>query len=164
MNNVFIFRVQVIKFVFQVLLGFIHFLYAFYSWLVDQTLFKQPDPWRNRSIDCYGKYKLTKKPNHLVVSVCQEEVFYEHLAKLLAWSLFLDVPVVSFYHNENGNEQWYNIIMFVTIAHGRLICVFYRCSTLPSLGTWQSNVCNYELTLYMINRSKSVEELKIIKS
>ncbi|VVC26020.1 Decaprenyl diphosphate synthase-like [Cinara cedri] len=102
MNNVFVFRIHVIKFVFQVLLGFAHFLYAFYTWLIDQTLFKQPDPWRNQSIDVYGKYKLTKKPNHLVVSVCQEEVFYEHLAKLLSWALFLEVPVVSFYHNENG--------------------------------------------------------------
>lgn len=40
-----------------------------------------------------------------MVSVCQEEVFYEYLAKLLAWALYLEVPVISFYHNENGTDQ-----------------------------------------------------------
>lgn len=114
MNNVFIYRAHMIKFLFQLLLGFVHFLYALYAWLNDQTLFKQPDPWRNRFIDGLSKYKLTKKPNHLVMSVCQEEVFYEYLAKLLAWALFLEIPVVSFYHNENGNKYWYGIIMLVS--------------------------------------------------
>ncbi|XP_022182295.1 dehydrodolichyl diphosphate synthase complex subunit nus1 [Myzus persicae] len=102
MSNLLVYRTLLIKFAFSSLLIFLHFLYAFYSWLVDQTIFKQPDPWQNRSINGYKKYRLKKLPNHLVVSVCQEEVFYEYLAKLLAWALFLEVPVVSFYHNENG--------------------------------------------------------------
>lgn len=102
MNNIFIFRTHMIKFAFQALLIFLHSIYNFYSWLVDQTIFKQPDPCRNRSIDSCKKYSLVKRPNHLVVSVCQEDVFYEYLAKLLAWALFLEVPVVSFYHNEDG--------------------------------------------------------------
>lgn len=103
MNNLLVYRTLLIKFAFSSLLIFMHFLYALYSWLIDQTVFKQPDPWQNRSVNGYKKYQLKKLPNHLVVSVCQEEVFYEYLAKLLAWALFLEVPVVSFYHNENGN-------------------------------------------------------------
>lgn len=34
--------------------------------------------------------------------MCQEEVYYDSLARVLAWALYLEVPVVSFYHNENG--------------------------------------------------------------
>lgn len=103
MKNAFFHKTYVIKFVLQALLVFIHFLYALYVWFVDRKLFWQSDPWRNRTVETHKKYRLVKIPNHLVVSVCQEEVFYEYLAKLLAWALFLDVPVISFYHNENGN-------------------------------------------------------------
>lgn len=103
MYNFFIFRTHVVKFAFQALLMFLHSIYNFYLWIVDQTIFRQPDPCRNRSVDSYKKYSLVKRPNHLVVSVCQEKIFYEYLAKLLAWALFLEVPIISFYHNEDGN-------------------------------------------------------------
>lgn len=100
------YRSAVVRFAFSALLGLAHFLYAFYSWLTDQTVFGCPDPWRDRSADgVRDKYALTKRPGHLVVSVCQEELYYEHLARLLAWALFLDVPVISFYHNANGNAN-----------------------------------------------------------
>lgn len=114
MNTFFISKTYVIKFAFSALLIFIHFLYSFYTWLVNQTIFKEPDPWRDRSVDEFNKYRLIKKPKHLVVSVCQEEVFYEYLAKLLAWALFLEVPVVSFYHNENGKNiiLWYLLLSY----------------------------------------------------
>lgn len=113
MSNLLVYKTLLIKFAFSSLLIFMHFLYALYSWLIDQTIFKQPDPWQNRSVNAYKKYQLKKLPNHLVVSVCQEEVFYEYLAKLLAWALFLEVPVVSFYHNENGNILKFYILSYI---------------------------------------------------
>lgn len=116
MSNLLVYRTLLIKFAFSSLLIFMHFLYALYSWLIDQTIFKQPDPWQNRSVNGYKKYQLKKLPNHLVVSVCQEEVFYEYLAKLLAWALFLEVPVISFYHNENGNILKFYILSYIFMS------------------------------------------------
>lgn len=121
----YIYRTYVIRLVFSTLLIFLHFLYAFYSWLIDQTIFKQPDPWHNRSVEGHNKYNLTKKPNHLVVSVCQEEVFYEYLAKLLAWALFLEIPVISFYHNENGNIVSLNISSYCAYSVYHIILSYY---------------------------------------
>lgn len=101
-NTSFVSKTFVMKFALSALLVFAHLVYAFYSWLVDRIAFGQSDPWRDRPADAHVKYRLSRTPNHIVVSVCQEEVFYEYLAKMLAWALFLDVPVISFYHNENG--------------------------------------------------------------
>ncbi|XP_050436043.1 dehydrodolichyl diphosphate synthase complex subunit nus1 [Adelges cooleyi] len=95
---------NIFKLLFSILLFIAHFLYAFYLWLVNQTIyFKQlDDPWLNRSTAEDYKYSLRKTPSHLVVSVCQEEVSYDDLSKLIAWSLFLEIPIISFYHNNNG--------------------------------------------------------------
>jgi len=100
------------KFALSALLIFAHFVYTFYLWLVDQTEFGRLDPLRDGSTDAHAKYRLSKTPNHLVVSVCQEEVSYEYLVKMLAWALFLDVPIISFYHNENGISPEQLFFMF----------------------------------------------------
>lgn len=138
MNTFFISKTYVINVAFSALLIFIHFLYSFYTWLVNQTIFKEPDPWRNRSIEEFNKYRLIKKPKHLVVSVCQEEVFYEYLAKLLAWALFLEVPVISFYHNENGK----NIILWYSLLSNVLPLI-------SSLSFWLQNR-KYISTTYLV--------------
>lgn len=102
MNNIFVYKRQVIQLSLSTLLICMHFLYTFYLWLVDLTIFKKQDPLRDRTVNEHKEYELKKKPNHLVISLCQEEeVFYEHLAKLLAWTILLEIPVISFYHNED---------------------------------------------------------------
>lgn len=128
MSNLIAHQTHVIGYLFSALLVLLHFLYAFYTWFADQTIFTQTDPWRDRSIDRYNKYRLKKKPNHLVISVCQEEVFYDYLAKLLAWALFLEIPVVSFYHHENGNNMFILcLIRVVCISRHRFLCFVYNC-------------------------------------
>jgi len=120
-NTSFVSKTFVMKFVLSALLVFAHLVYAFYSWLADRIAFGQSDPWRDQPADSHVKCRLSRTPNHLVVSVCQEEVFYEYLAKMLAWALFLDVPVVSFYHNENGTiyiriRTWNAYSVYLTLT------------------------------------------------
>ncbi|XP_050531438.1 dehydrodolichyl diphosphate synthase complex subunit nus1 [Daktulosphaira vitifoliae] len=94
---------DILKLLFSSILFLAHFFYAIYSWLIDQNIIRHYyDPWHNRSSVEDMKHSLEKAPNHLVISVCQEEVSYEDVSKIIAWSLFLEIPIISFYHNKNG--------------------------------------------------------------
>lgn len=108
-DTVYVYRTHAIRFAFSAVLLLLHLAYALCSWLADRTAFARAsvDPWllddeRGRR---RRNGRLAKKPGHLVVSVCQERVHCERLANVLAWALYLDVPVVSFYHNEDGKRS-----------------------------------------------------------